>query len=167
MNAKFLPSILIVFFSMFAASGAFGEARTMLTLPNFPVAGLKSYLPQDSYTKLINEPIKACIILRGQIIDWKVAGAHVVKSEANGVYDKASVQIANGMWLETSQTGSRIPHGVVVYVLIYQLPKGEHAFAFAQDDSLGDSNLIFSRSIRMRYLGLANAKPTVTAKKGK
>jgi hypothetical protein len=46
-----------------------------------------------------------------------------------------------------------------VHILIYQLPKGEHAFALAQNDSVGDANLIYSRSIKMRYLGLAGAKP--------
>jgi hypothetical protein len=75
-----------------------------------------------------------------------------------GVYDKASVQIANGMQLYTDVTASRLPPSVVVHVLIYQLPKGEHALAIAQDDSLGASNFIYSRSLRMRFLGLANQK---------
>jgi hypothetical protein len=46
----------------------------------------------------------------------------------------------------------------LVHVLVYQLPKGEHALAFAQDNTLGASNFIYSRSIRMRFLGLANQK---------
>ena len=137
----------------------------MLDIPGYPVAGLRSYLPQEAYQKLINAPIKACIVLRGQIVNGKVAGARVFRSEANGVYDKASVQIANGMEVAAFQTGSRIPHTVVVHVLIYDLPKGEHAFALAQDDMNGDSNLIYSRSIRMRYLGLAGGGPS--AKKTK
>src|SRR4051812_45395673 len=117
-----LRSILLFLFSCVVASAAFGDARTMLTIPGFPVVGLRSYLPQESYLKLVNEPVKACIMLRGQIINDKVAGARVMRSEANGVYDKASVQIANGMQLYTFSAGSRIPHSVVVYVLIYQLP---------------------------------------------
>jgi hypothetical protein len=90
-----------------------------------------------------------------------------VKSEGGGVYDKVAVQIANGMQLYTDVTASRLPPAVLVHVVIYQLPKGEHAIALAQDDSLGASNFVYSRSIRMRFLGLANQKapPTRPQKK--
>lgn len=134
------------------------HARSMLDLPGFPAASLRVYLPAEAYSKLANEPVKAWIQLRGQIVNSKVVGAHVVKSEGGGVYDKASVQIANGMEVYTDVTASRLAPAVIVHVLVYQLPKGEHAFAFAQDDSLGASNFIYSRSIRMRFLGLANQK---------
>ena len=131
----------------------------MATLPGLPIAGLRTYLPQEDYRRLINEPIKAWITVRGQIVNNKVAGARVAHSEGNGVYDKVAVQMAEGMELYAFETGSRIHNSVLVHVLIYQLPKGEHAFALAQNDSVGDANLIYSRSIKMRYLGLAGAKP--------
>ena len=116
------------------------------------------YLPADAYSKLVHEPVKAWIQLRGQIVNSTVVGARVVKSEGGGVYDKAAVQIANGMEVYTDVTASRLPPSVLVHVVVYQLPKGEHAIAVAQDDSLGASNFIYSRSIRMRFLGLANEK---------
>jgi hypothetical protein len=128
----------------------------MLDIPGAPAAGLRAYLPADAYSKLVNEPVKAWIQLRGQIVDSKVAGARVIHSEGGGVYDKAAIQIANGMRIYTDVTASRLPPAVLIHVLIYQLPKGEHALALAQDDSLGASNFIYSRSIRMRFLGLAN-----------
>jgi hypothetical protein len=137
----------------------------MANLPGVPAAGLRSILPQAAYQKLVNAPIKAWIMVRGQIIDNKVFGARVVRSEGNGVYDKVSVQMANGMELYTFTTGSRLPPSVIVHVLIYQLPKGEHAFCLAQNDSVGDANLIYSRSIRMRYLGLAGGTPPAKTKK--
>src|SRR5207247_5639744 len=102
-----------------------------------------------AYLKLVNEPVKAWIRLRGQVVNSKVAGARVIHSEGGGVYDKAAAQIANGMELYTDVTASRLPPSVLVHVLVYQLPKGEHAIALAQDDSLVASNLIYSRSLRM------------------
>ena len=140
------------------ATPPMAHARTMLDLPGFSAAGLRAYLPADAYAKLTNEPVKAWIQLRGQIVNSKVAGARVIRSEGGGVYDKAAVQIANGMELYTDVTASRLPPSVRVDVLVYQLPKGEHALGIAQDDSLGASNFIYSRSIRMRFLGLANQK---------
>jgi hypothetical protein len=143
------------------------DARTMLDLPGVPATGLRSVLPADAYLKLVNEPVKAWIRLRGQIVNSKVAGARVIRSEGGGVYDKVSVQIANGMQLYTDVTTSRLPPAVLVHVLVYQLPKGEHAIALAQDDSLGKSNFIYSRSLRMRFLGLANEKTPPSGPKKK
>lgn len=153
---RLVPLILL---TILIAASASGEVRTMANLPGLPVAGLRTYLPPDAYQKLINAPIKAWIVVRGQIINNKVFGARVVRSEANGVYDKISVQMADGMELYSFETGSRLPASVIVHILIYQLPKGEHAFALAQNDSVGDANLIYSRSIKLRYLGLAGATP--------
>jgi len=150
---------LILLGLFLAAPAAAAEVRTMANLPGLPVAGLRTYLPNEAYQRLINAPIKAWIMVRGQIIKNKVFGARVVRSEANGVYDKISVQMAEGMDLYSFEIGSRLPASVIVHILIYQLPKGEHAFALAQNDSVGDANLIYSRSIKMRYLGLAGATP--------
>jgi hypothetical protein len=159
--------LLITFVSFFFAVSSAINARTMLDLPGFPVAGLRVYLPAENYSKLVNEPVKAWIQLRGQIVNSTVAGARVVKSESGGVYDKAAVQIANGMQLYTDVTASRLPPSVLVHVVVYQLPKGEHAIALAQDDSLGASNFVYSRSIRMRFLGLANEKAAAAKPKKK
>ncbi len=161
-----LPRLLILLAGLSLAAARV-NARTMLDLPGFPAAGLHVYLPAEAYSKLANAPVKAWIQLRGQIVNSKVTGARVVRSEGGGVYDKASVQIANGMEVYTDVTTSRLPPSVVIHVLIYQLPKGEHAIALAQDDSLGASNFIYSRSIRMRFLGLANEKAPVPGPKPK
>jgi hypothetical protein len=139
----------------------------MLDLPGYPAAGLRVYLPAEAYSKLVNEPVKAWIQLRGQIVNSTVVGARVMRSEGGGVYDKAAVQIANGMSVYTDVTASRLPPSVLIHVLVYQLPKGEHALALAQDDSLGASNFVYSRSIKMRYLGLANQKAPAPGPKPK
>lgn len=159
MKALVIRLVPLILVAVFFAAPASGEVRTMANLPGLPVAGLRTYLPPDAYQKLINAPIKAWIVVRGQIINNKVFGARVIRSEANGVYDKISVQMADGMELYSFDTGSRLPSSVLVHILIYQLPKGEHAFALAQNDSVGDANLIYSRSIKLRFLGLAGATP--------
>jgi hypothetical protein len=165
---KLLPRLLIlVAASAFFLAAVRTDSRSMLDLPGFPVAGLHVYLPAEAYARLVNAPVKAYIQLRGQIINSKVAGSRVIHSEGGGVYDKASVQIANGMEVYTDVTASRLPPSVLVHVVIYQLPKGEHAIALAQDDSLGASNFVYSRSLRMRYLGLANQKQPVPGPKTK
>ena len=165
---KALPRLLIVIAaSSFFLATAPINARSMLDLPGFPAAALHVYLPAEAYAKLVNAPVKAYIQVRGQIINSKVAGSRVIHSEGGGVYDKASMQIANGMQLYTDVTASRLPPSVLVHVVIYQLPKGEHAIALAQDDSLGASYFVYSRSLRISYLGLANEKQPAPGPKPK
>lgn len=165
MKLRSFRSLAFVVGFYFVCSPATSNARSMLDIPGAPAAGLRAYLPAGVYSKLVNEPVKAWIQLRGQIVHSRVAGATVIHSEGGGVYDKAAVQIANGMQIYTDVTASRLPPSVLVHVLIYQLPKGEHAIALAQDDSLGASNFIYSRSIRMRFLGLANQQTPPAKKK--
>jgi hypothetical protein len=144
-----------------------GEVRTMANLPGIPVAGLRAILPHEAYQKLINEPIKAWIVVRGQVMKNRIWGARIARSEANGVYDKIAVQMANGMQLYSFDIGSRVAPTVLVHVFVYQLPKGEHAIALAQNDAVGDANLIYSRSIMLRYLGLANQQAPASKPKKK
>ena len=101
--------VSLVLLSIFLATPASGDVRTVANLPGLPVAGLSAILPTDAYRRLINEPVKAWIIVRGQVIDNKVFGARISRSEANGVYDKVAVQMANGMELCSNATGSRLP----------------------------------------------------------
>lgn len=151
----FLPVVIALL--TFGAS-ATAAVRNMENLPGLPTASLRTELPAKVWQKLAHEEIKAYLVVRGQVVAGVVAGSRVIRSEGNGVYDRVAVQLANGMQLYHFGTGSRIPPTVIVHILIYQLPKGEHAFALAQNDTVGDANLIYSRSIRVRFLGLANQK---------
>jgi hypothetical protein len=150
------PFILLFLAALVSESSAAssGGVRTMENIPGLPVGTFRTDLPAKVYHQLAREPIKAYILVRGQIVNNTVTGARVIRSEANGVYDKVAVQMADGMVIYAFTIGTRIPSTVLVHILVYQLPKGEHAIAIAQDDTVGAANLIYSRSIRMRFLGL-------------
>ena len=162
-----LPLLLLFLFAFCPKQAAIAAVRTMENIPGLPTASLRTELPAHVWQKLAREPVKAYLVVRGQVIGATVAGSRVVRSEGNGVYDKVAVQMANGMVLYHFGTGSRLPPTVIVHILIYQLPKGEHAFALAQNDSTGDANLIYSRSLRMRFLGLANQQAPASKPKKK
>jgi hypothetical protein len=167
MKSYFFKSLALLFVLSAAASPVSSSARSMVDIPSMPVAGLRSYMPAEAYAKLINSPVKAWILVRGQIVNNKVSGARIGHSEANGVYDKIAMQMANGMELYSDMTSSRLAGNVNVHVLIYGLPDGsEDAFAVAQNDTVGATNLIYARSIMLRHLGLANGtKPKASKKK--
>lgn len=134
-------------------------ARTMHDLPGLPVVVLKHDLPKDTYAKLSRQPVKAYLVVRGQVVGNVVTGPRVIRSEGNGIYDKAALQMASGLTLYTSGVGSRLPQTALVYVVIYQFGKGEQALVLANDDSAGDTNLLYSRTARVFYLGLKGDQP--------
>lgn len=141
------------------------HARSMLDIPGVPAAGLKVYMPDEAYQKLTHAPVKGYVLVRGQVVGASVSGARVVHSEGHGVYDKVAVQMANTMQVYADVVGTRVPPTVLIHVLIYGLPDGsEDAFAVAQNDTLG-ANLIYSRSIMLRHLGLANGHTPAKPKK--
>ena len=164
MKNLLVPLVALLGLSILFAAPA--GARTMLDIPAVPAAALRVYLPQQAYQKLINAQVKAYIQVRGQVSSNKVSGARVVHSEANGVYDKIALQMANSMTVYSDIIGSRLPVTVLIHVLIYGLPdNSEDALAIAQNDAVGTANLIYSRSLMMRHLGLAGAKPSTPKKK--
>jgi hypothetical protein len=126
----------------------------MHDLPGVPVTILKHELSKEDYALLSRTPVKAYLVVRGQVIGSVVRGTRIIRSEGNGVYDKAALQLASGMTLYTSAAGTNVPQTALVYILIYQAPKGEKALVVAQDDSAGETNLLYSRTIRIFDLGL-------------
>ena len=160
MRPPFVRLLLFAFLLVSLTAPSKAPARSMLDIPGVPVSALQVYLPNEAYQKLVNAPIKAYIQVRGQVGNNKVTGARVAHSEANGVYDKIAVQMASSMSVYSDIVGSRIPATVLIHVFIYGLPdKSEDALAVAQNDAVGAANLIYSRSLMMRHLGLANQQP--------
>ena len=156
MFSRFLFPALVI---TFAVAPLNASARTMRDIPGVSLAGLRTYMPQEAYDRLISAPIKAWIVIRGQIVGTKISGARVVHSEGNHVYDKVCLRMAGEMEVMTDVTASRLAPAVVVNVFIFQLPNGnEDALGYAQDDTLGASNFIYSRSLIMRTIGVSKQK---------
>jgi hypothetical protein len=151
--------IALLLLGVWSGSAVAAAVRTMHDLPGLPTVILKHELPKDTYSQLSRVPVKAYLVVRGQVVGNVVQGTRVIRSEGNGVYDKAALQLASGMTLYTSGLGSRVPQTALVYVIIYQLPKGEVALVLAQDDSAGDTNLLYSRSVRVFNLALKRDQP--------
>jgi hypothetical protein len=140
-------------------------ARSMLDIPGLPVSGFQAHLPKEAYSRLVNAPIRAYILVRGQVSNNKVSGARIAHSEANGVYDKIAMQMATNMTVYSDISSSRLHANVLIHVLIYGLPdNSEDALAIAQNDAVGSANLIYSRSLMMRHLGLANGQKPANKK---
>ena len=151
--------IPIAILAVLVAAPRNSPARSMLDIPGLPVSSLAVYMPKEAYQRLANAPIKAYILVRGQVANNKVLGARVAHSEANGVYDKIALQMATSMEVYSDIASSRLHANVQIHILIYGLPdNSEDALAIAQNDAVGSANLVYSRSLMMRHLGLANGQ---------
>jgi hypothetical protein len=159
MQAPIPRLIAIAILLAIAASPGNLSARSMLDVPGLPASALQVYMPHEAYAKLVNAPIKAYVLVRGQVANNKLTGARIAHSEANGVYDKIAMQMATGMTVYSDISSTRLHTNVLVHVLIYGLPdNSEDALAIAQNDAVGSANLVYSRSLMMRHLGLANGQ---------
>jgi hypothetical protein len=151
--------LLIAILTTLVAWPRNSSARSMLDIPGLPVSSLAVYMPKEAYSRLANAPIKAYVLVRGQVASNKVSGARVAHSEANGVYDKIALQMATSMRVYSDVSSSRLHSNVLIHVLIYGLPdNSEDALAIAQNDAIGSADLVYSRSLMMRHLGLANGQ---------
>jgi hypothetical protein len=160
MKPLFIRPLSLAVIAIVLSATANAPARSMVDIPGVPVSALQVYMPREAWQRLANAPVKAYILVRGQVLNNKVFGARVAHSEARGVYDKVAVQMANTMSVYSDTIGSRIPATVLIHVLIYGLPdNSEDALAIAQNDAVGGANLVYSRSLMMRHLGLANQAP--------
>lgn len=160
MKPRITRSLSLAVIAIVFSATANAPARSMLDIPGVPISALQVYMPREAWQRLANAPIKAYILVRGQVKNNKVFGARVAHSEARGVYDKVAVQMAQSMSVYSDTLGSNLPSTVLVHVLIYGLPdNSEDALAIAQNDAVGAANLVYSRSLMMRHLGLANQPP--------
>jgi hypothetical protein len=157
MKRPSLPSLAVLVVLCILGLPIVSDARSMLDIPGIPVQAFRVYLPHEAYQRLVNAPVKAYILVRGQLANNKVSGARVVHSEAGGVYDKAAIFMASSMEVYSDIAGTNVPSSVLIHVLIYGLPdNSEDALAIAQNDAVGSTNLVYSRSLMLRHLGLAN-----------
>jgi hypothetical protein len=158
--------IAIAILTTLIAAPINSSARSMLDIPGLPASALQVYMPHEAYSRLVNAPVKAYVLVRGQVANNKVSGARIAHTEANGVYDKIAMQMATSMTVYSDISASRLHTNVLVHVLIYGLPdKSEDALAIAQNDAVGSANLVYSRSLMMRHLGLANGQQPAKKKK--
>ena len=122
--------------SLAAPPAAPANARTIKKLPGFPIEELRSGLGAKLYKSLEISPVEAWVVARASIYNGHTANAKIIHSEANGLFDKMLLEMANGRSI-TGQDGieSRMPSdSLTVHLLVYKIADGFMAVCCSHND---------------------------------
>ena len=113
-------------------------ARTILTLPNFPLQALRSGVGQKLYSSLAISPVSAWLTARASVVNAHTMGAKITHSEGNGAgaYEQMLLAMANNYEVSgLNTTESRLAKdNLNVHLLIYDLKDSKMAVCFSHSD---------------------------------
>ena len=129
------PLVIATAVSIFAAASP-ASARTIQEIPNFPLQALRSGVGRKLYSSLAISPVSAWVSARAAVVNGHTMGAQITHSEANGVYDKALLAMANDYTvMGGNTTESRLQKDSLnVHLLIYDIKDGKMAIVFSHND---------------------------------
>jgi len=101
------------------------------------------------YQSLLISPIEGWIVVRASIVNGRISGARVMRSELNGAYDQLALKFADDLKIagyfnmENPSCGG----SVLLHLLVYQIADGAMVLSFPTLDDAGGN--------QMRYWGCA------------
>lgn len=110
--------------------------RTIKDLPHFPHEVLKNEISHALYRSIEVSPVEAWLEARASLYGSGSANAKIIHSEANGIYDKMLLEMANGYTVSgAEETESRIEGDTLnVHLLIFKISDGRLGICFAHTD---------------------------------
>jgi hypothetical protein len=111
-------------------------ARTIKDLRGFPKEILRGEISRPLYRSIEVSPIEAWIVARAAIYSAHTANAKIIHSEANGVYDKMALELANSYTTSgNNEIESRAQSDTLnVHLLVFNIRDGKMAICFAISD---------------------------------
>ena len=100
--------------------------RTFKNLPGYPIDDLRNGIGKKMFKSLEISPVAAWVVARASIYHGQSSNAKIVHSEADGIFDKMLVEMANGYSLSgLDATESRMQgDSLTVHLLIYKISDG-------------------------------------------
>lgn len=130
------------------------KGRMLPDLKVIPTRVLQRSVSPKFYQSLLVSPIEGWIVVRANLAGSRLAGARVIRSELNGVYDQLALKLANeaqvaGYYsIERPNLGS----SVLLHLLIYQIADGTMALSFAHLDEPGGDQMEYWGCARLAVL---------------
>ena len=110
------------------------NARTISSLPDFPLAHLKMSLSPRLYKSLLISPLTAWVVAQAPAMEG--SEPKILHSDAGGVFDKLALEMAKGwgsVGYDTTESRTQRP-SLKVHLLIYKIVDGVMAVNFAHND---------------------------------
>jgi hypothetical protein len=128
-------SLFAVLHSFAAAPPAPANARTITTLPDFPLRHLKMSINSKLYKSLVISPLTAWVVAEPPPVEG--SDSKILRSDAGGAFDKLALEMARA-WgsVGYDTTESRVQRPTLrVHLLVYKIAGGSLlAVNFAHND---------------------------------
>lgn len=128
-------SLFVVLHSVAAAPPAPpANARTIRTLPDFPLAHFKMSINPRLYKSLIISPLTAWVVAQPPAVEG--SDPKILHSDAGGAFDKLALEMARSwgaVGYDTTESRTQRPT-LRVHLLIYKIVDGLMAVNFAHND---------------------------------
>ena len=121
------------------------EARSINDIPAAKEALLRIVSPKF-YRSLAISPVEGWVVVRGDLVNDHLARTRVVRSDAEGNYNKLALELANNLQIvDLTRTATlNVRRSVSVHLLLYQIADGTMAMSFAHFDEAGGNQLRYS-----------------------
>jgi hypothetical protein len=135
--------------SALASTPGAAQGRRVQDLNVISTRVLQRSINPKFYQTLLVSPIDGWIVVRASVVNTRLSGARVVRSELNGAYDQLALQLANDLEIAglNRTANPRTAANVLVHLLVYHTADGTMVLSFPTFDGAGGS--------QMRYWGCA------------
>jgi len=125
------------------------QGRTLQDINVISPRVLQRSVSPKFYKSLVISPVEGWVVVRASVINTRLGGARVLRSELNGAYDQLALQFANDLEIAGfNRTENRLTGGsVLLHLLVYQIADGTMVLSFPTFDDGGGN--------QMRYWGCA------------
>jgi hypothetical protein len=106
------------------------------------------------YKSLLISPVEGWIVVRANVINTRMSGARVIRSELNGAYDQLALKLADDMEISGYFGVERPSCGgaVLLHLLIYQIADGTMVLFFPTLDEPGGNQMSYWGCARLGVL---------------
>lgn len=106
------------------------------------------------YKSLVISPVEGWIVVRANVINTRLSGARIMRSELNGTYDQLALQLANDLEIAGfNRVGNPLTGGsVLVHLLVYQIADGTMVLSFPTFDDAGGNQMWYWGCARLAVL---------------
>jgi hypothetical protein len=97
------------------------------------------------YQSLLISPIEGWIVVRASIVNARISGARVVRSELNGAYDQLALKFANDLEIAGyfNMDNPSCGGSVLLHLLVYQIADGTMVLSFPTLDEPGGNQMFY------------------------
>ena len=131
------------------------EARTLEDINVISPRVLKRSVSPKFFKSLLISPVEGWIVVRANLVNTRLSGARIMRSELGGAYDQLALQLANDLEIaglnrmENPHTGGP---SVLVHLLVYQIADGTMVLSFPTLDDAGGNQLWYWGCARLAVI---------------